>query len=254
MYVGHLIDKKVKSTTIKSYISGIKSVLADDGYQWDNSTGQFTALTHACRLKYDRVKTRLPITFGLLEILLTEIEKKYTKLNQYYLTKLYQSIFLLAYYGLLRIGEMAKGAHAVRACNVHAGRNKNKIMLVLFTSKTHGRDSRPQEIRIWADHDLTKVKFCPFEIVNDYGDIRGGYVDDHEQFFVFSDGSPVKPYQVRAVLRAALRKLKLNPKLYDTHSFRIGRASDLMKNGKTIDQIKKVGRWKSNAVFKYIRN
>ena len=255
LYVAYVADKGVKSATIRSYISGIKSVLADDGCILDHNLLKFTALTKGCRLLNDRVKTRLPIKIGLLELLLDKIEQKFMLSSanpQPFLCLLYQCIFILAYYGLLRVGELTMGQHPVRARDVHIADNKNKIMLVLFTSKTHGLESPPQQIKIWADA-IKNIRYDPFKLVSLYSIARGGYRNNKEPFFIFSDASPVKPRNVRSVLRWTLRKLGLKAKLYDTHSFRIGRASDLMKEGYTLAQIKHLGRWKSNVVFKYLR-
>ena len=64
----------------------------------------------------------------------------------------------------------------------------------------------------------------------------------------------MQPKHVRWTLKRLLRRLKLNDKLYNTHSFRIGRATDLKKTGTPVDDIKMLGRWRSNAVFKYIKS
>ena len=160
---------------------------------------------------------------------------------------------VLGYYGLLRIGEMATGSHPIKAKDVHVARQKGRIMLVLFTSKTHGLDKMPQKIHIWRD-SRHKTNFDPVTILDQYSQARGGYVELSEPYFIFQDGTPVKPAHYRKVLRKTLTNLGLNPKLYDTHSLRIGRASDLMKFGYSVDRIKQLGRWKSNAVFKYIKN
>ena len=86
-------------------------------------------------------------------------------------------------------------------------------------------------------------------------EIRGGYIEEKEAFFIFRDGSNVKSDQVRRTLRKILHRLNLDPKLYDTHSFRIGRALDLLyKFQFSIARIRHIGRWKSNVVFKYLRN
>ena len=53
--------------------------------------------------------------------------------------------------------------------------------------------------------------------------------------------------------KKSIKKLNLDCRLYNTHSFRIGRCSDLLKMGVPIEKIKLMGRWKSNAVFKYVR-
>ena len=83
--------------------------------------------------------------------------------------------------------------------------------------------------------------------------MRGDYEHDEEELFVFVDHSPVRPRHVRTLLRVLLKRIGLNEKLYDTHSLRIGRATDLMKQGKTIEEIKRMGRWKSNAVYRYLK-
>ena len=79
--------------------------------------------------------------------------------------------------------------------------------------------------------------------------LRGDYLHDDEQFFVFRDGSPVKPQYARNILQRVIRQLNLNDKLYGMHSFRIGRTSDLIKYNYSIDEVKLMGRWKSNVVL-----
>ena len=81
--------------------------------------------------------------------------------------------------------------------------------------------------------------------------LRGTYRDEFEPFFVFRDKSPVKPQQFRDLLRSLLESISLDSSLYDVHSFRGGRTVDLYKFGYSIDQIKTMGRWKSNAVYRY---
>ena len=67
---------------------------------------------------------------------------------------MYKTIFLLAYYGLLRIGEVAESQHCLLAPNVNIGENKDKIQLILLSSKTHASESKPQEIKISAIDSL----------------------------------------------------------------------------------------------------
>jgi site-specific recombinase XerD len=54
-------------------------------------------------------------------------------------------------------------------------------------------------------------------------------------------------YQVVSVLKNALKFLKLNPNDFNTHSFRIGAATSFSVMGKSNDEIKTLGRWKSSA-------
>ena len=252
LYLGHLIEKGTKSTTLRSYVSAIKHVVKLDKYKWNDERVMLSSIIKACKLRNDVQKTRLPIHLSLLELLLLELNRVYKK--QPYLCVMYKALFSLAYYGLMRIGELTKSNHTVKARNVHIANNKNKIMLVLFSSKTHGKESRPQKIKITAlDENNPKRFFCPFQALRNYFSFRGNYRTRNEQFFVLSDGSPVKPNMVQNLLRKLIKRLHLDPRLYSTHSFRIGRSMDLFKYGFTVDQIKFLGRWKSNAVYKYLR-
>ena len=145
MFVAHLIDtKKIKSGTMCSYVSAIKRMLVDDGYIWNDQLVLFASFAKACKLVNDTYVTRLPISFGLLEIILFEIERRFGKEKQQpYLKILYQAMIILDYYGLMRIGELTTGPHVVKAKDVHIATNKNKILLILYTSKTHNRCSYP---------------------------------------------------------------------------------------------------------------
>ena len=151
LFGAYLVDCGVQSSTLKSYFSAIKHILKLDGYKWDEGKVLLSALVRGCRLVNDKVKTRLPIQKGLLEMLLFEIKRKYNGVSpQPYLTVLYQAIFCLAYYGMLRVGELSLGSHTIKACNIHVGNNKDKILIVLYSSKTHGVESRPQKVKISA--------------------------------------------------------------------------------------------------------
>ena len=260
LYGAYLVDNGVQSSTLKSYFSAIKHILKLDGYQWDDNKVLLNALVKGCKLENDVVKTRLPIQKGLLEMLLFEIDRKWynNKSPQPYLAILYQAIFCLAYYGMLRVGELSLSDHVIKACNIHVGSNKDKILIVLYSSKTHGKESRPQKVKISALPLSSKIRkekfFCPFKTVTKYMKCRGNYFNDEDQFFIFADGSPVQPQHIRKTLRILLDTMNLNSSLYDVHSFRSGRTVDLEKFGYNIEVIKSMGRWRSNAVYRYLKN
>ena len=180
----------------------------------------------------DQVRTRLPIKIGLLEILLFELQSLFT--NQPYLETLYKTMFALSYYGLFRIGEITKGQHTIKAKDIHIGQNKNKMLFILHTSKTHGKESRPQKVKITANNDQNSIRvkrqrfFCPFQLSREYLAIRSNYSSESDNFFLFHDNSPFKATQVRKTLREVLKSINLDPYLYDCTSFRAGRASDIL--------------------------
>ena len=167
---------------------------------------------------------------------------------------MYKAIFSLAYYGLMRIGELTWSDHVMLAKDIHIATNRDRILIVLHSSKTHGRESRPQNIRIEALYmGRHSGSFCPFKTARQFMAIRGNYITDDEPFFIFSDGVPVKPNQVRKKLSQALTSLGLDSSLYGMHSMRSGRATDMYKLGNSIQEIKVAGRWQSGAFYKYLK-
>ena len=267
LFCAHLVDNGAQSSTLKSYISAIKCTLKADNYEWDDNQVLLSTLTKACKITNDKLFCRLPIRKNLFENLLFELERKLS--TQPYLCSLYKTIFCFSYYGLMRIGEVTESDHSVKACDVFLGENKDKIKIVLYSSKTHNRSTYPQQIKIssTAENDKLARKyssqkskftfFCPFQITQEYIALREQlFAGKSENFFIFRDKSPVQPHHVRELLRDLLCRLGLEKEahLFNCHSFRIGRCSDLMKAGIPVEVIKRLGRWKSNAIYKYLRS
>ena len=260
-YCAYLFHQGCQSSTIRSYISAIKSILIADDYNWSDEEAHFNSIINSCRNINDVMKNRLPIQNGLLDLILFETERRF--INQHYLEVTYKAFFSLAHYGMFRVGELAQGTHTLRAKDVHVATNtkKRKMKMILYSSKTHGKNNRPQSVKIEGNVHLTAEKnskktcYCPYACLSEFLVLRGDYLELDDQLFVFSDGNtPVKPRHVRKVLKEILKSMGLDNTLYDMHSFRIGRATDMFKFGYPVETIKKWGRWTSNAVYKYLRD
>ena len=160
---------------------------------------------------------------------------------------------MTTYYRLFRIGELTYSPHAVKACNVHIGHNKNKFLFVLKSSKTHGEGDPPQLIKIQSSRISLIDDCCPFNLLRQYIRHRPGYLNPQENFFVFADRTCVKPEHYRKILKTGLKEAGFDYKLYTVHSFHLGRSIDLLKFGVSVETIRKLGRWKSNAVYVYLK-
>ena len=149
----YLINQGKKATTVKSNISAIKSVLWEDKIRVSADRFLLNSLVKACQYWNDRVLLKFPIYKELLNRILKQLDKIYLKCMQPqpYLAKLYKAVFSSAYYGLLRVSEVAKGKHPVLAFDVHIGINKNKILFLLRTSRMHWKYSRPQSVKIMSN-------------------------------------------------------------------------------------------------------
>ena len=263
LFIGYLVQTKKKSATIRSYISAIKAVLYNSGIKLKLDEALLTALTQACKLRNDRVQTRLPITKDIVNVLLDSVEKVF-KSPQSYMVKLYKAMICTAYYGLCRIGEITNSPHVIRACDAYIGTNKSKLMFILHTSKTHGLGNKPQIIKIngFSKKNIKKFqyrkadtpeKYCPFKIISAYATARKPYISDNEQFFVFRDRSPVTAPTFCNLLKKLLLHNKLDPALYCSHAFCAGRSVDLLRMGVSVETIRKIGHWKSSAVYAYLK-
>ena len=203
LFVGYLVECKKQSNTINSYISAIKAVLKQDGIELSEDRYLLSSLTKACRWRNDQVNIKLPIQKGMVNMLILETDRYFNKGGQVYLSVMYKAIFASAYYGLLRISEIASGSHPVLVTDVHVADNKQKILFVLRTSKTHWKNTAPQLVKIESipikrgtDSTLANADTCPYNCLRQYIALRKAYRSKSEPFFVFSDRSPVKPEQV----------------------------------------------------------
>ena len=76
---------------------------------------------------------------------------------------------------------------------------------------------------------------------------------DDEPFFIFRDCEPVTALHFHITLKKIFIKLNMDASRYSTSTFRSGRASDLLDMGVSVEIIHKLGHWKSNLVYTYLR-
>ena len=182
-------------------------------------------------------------------MILFEIDRVYGG-SQPFLACLYQSVLLLCYYGMMHIGEVTMSPHVLRAMNVHMAKNKDKLLLILYSSKTQSQAHRPQKIKItsFRHEERNGAKwvhrhFCPFIKLRLYLRFRENYTSPQDQFFIFRDGQPLKPEHLTKVLRTMIKRIGLDPFYYSVHSLRIGRTSELIRFGVPVNEIERLGRW-----------
>ena len=243
LFVHHLIQEKKKANMIRCYISAVKSVLKDNGVVLCKNKYLISSLTKAWKLNSNmHVRTRLPIQKGMLTVLLKTVNNQFAQ--QPYLRRLYSALLSTAYFGLFRIGEVTQGTHPVLAKDVHIGVNKNKLKFILRTSKTHWIDSKLQIIKIssvdfnesnqnsnYQNENLghhEENQFCPYQILRNFLELRGGFKTIDEPFFVFRDRAPVTPEQIRKILKAAMTDEGFDANFYNFQSLRSGRTVDLI--------------------------
>ena len=192
---------------------------------------------------------REPITIPILTSLL-EALPKVTRNSK--LLRLFRAIFLVAFYGLFRIGELTftkKGIHnLISKRNVKFCKNNQTQTCAIITLHSY-KHSLGQKAKI-ALKQQPISSLCPVRALKRY------IQHDHnakDHLFVLPCGSPITSTFFRQVLRKCVHICGLDPSTYTAHSFRIGGATHAFSQGLSTAQIKHLGRWKSSAYLKYIR-
>lgn len=160
----------------------------------------------------------------------------------------------LAFFAFLRIGEITvkNSREPPRLCMdqviVDLGRPQDGLSII-FRDYKHAKGSRPfcLQVPMQRDSDI-----CPVRSMIDYLNARS--VLSSSALFVKADGSPISADYFRGHLNNTLKANSLDPTFYKGHSFRIGAASWASEKGFSDDHIRQLGRWKSDAFRKYIRN
>ena len=173
LFIGFLVEEKLKSSTIKTYLSAIRAVLWENKINLAEDKFLLLSLIRAGRLKNDKIIMHLPIHKDLVRMIMRTVDKHWLVENsQPYLNRLYKAILMSAYFGLLRVGEVTQSPHVVLAKDVHIGINKNKVLFLLKTSKTHAKGNKPQRIKISSSpHGGIKhgdEVYCPFSTLKEY--------------------------------------------------------------------------------------
>ncbi|VDI01631.1 Hypothetical predicted protein [Mytilus galloprovincialis] len=192
-----------------------------------------------------RVDSRLPITPQILDKLISLLPS--VCLSQYE-TLLFSGLFSLAYFGFFRIGELVVNkslAHSHTLSLDDFSFSDNNVSINLKFSKT---DQLGKGSLIIIPSINSHV--CPVHLLKKYFIARPKTIGPA---FIHFGGNYVTRYQFNAVLKKALNVANITSDNFQSHSFRIGAASQSSKMGFSDDEIQDFGRWESKAYKRYIR-
>lgn len=194
-----------------------------------------------------RADNRRPITFSVLSAIVPAT--RHVCYNTYE-AKLFSAIFTLAYFGLFRISELVSPTNygvynQIRQGDLFLSADGNYVFVRLRRYKTH-QNGPPTTLKIPKE---TREP-CPLRAVQSYLSIA----TKGEVAFCHYNGKPVTRQQVTSVLHRCLLYSKQEINGFKSHSFRIGRATDLANYGLPHETIMRLGRWSSETFKRYIRN
>ena len=250
LFMAYLRFQNLKSSTISTYVSEIRYCAKLLGYPDPGSDFLVTLSLSGLAKLSGPLDARLPITIPILGKLVASVNSVFFSHYDQYMVK---AMLTLAFFAFLRVGEFTVVSKnqipTITASAVHMNQSDlHHGMSLTFSAYKHSKGTRPFILQI------PRQKFdslCPVLHLANYLAIR---VDTPGALFVHADGNPVRKETFRTYLNTLLKCNSLDPSLYKGHSFRIGAASWAAENGYSDSQIRLLGRWKSDAFKKYIRN
>ena len=237
-YITYLLDTtNLAPTTIKSIISAIS-------FFYKTKLNRNPAKSFATDLLLKNISKssppsrRLPITRHILDKLLLNLYGFKSK----YLFHAFYFMYRIMYFLAMRISELLH-----YSCNFdHALRFQDiKLSTTLVTLKICSGKHTVQP--------FTYTLHCSprfFWHMNEFLRLRGS---NPGPLFCFRDGKPISRKFFFEHLKEHISAIGLNNKLYNTHSFRVGRTTDLALEGASDRQIALIGRWQLDAFKGYIR-
>ena len=252
-FLAHLMFKGYKVGTVASHASAlayIHKLFGHADFSGSFFLKQFLKGANNFSVDNNQPDSRLPITFSLLSKIILSLPK--VIINTYERV-LFATMCILAFQGFLRIGEICVKSSAED--NVKTVLQYHDVQVRQIEDKT-GVEVRLQKFK-HGKHPVmlflpenTDQCICPVAITKLYlaqAPNRGG------PFFQHLNKSPVTYQVFSSYLKSVITFLGLDSTRYKSHSFRIGAATHAAAKGFSEEAIKRMGRWRSNALQNYIR-
>lgn len=255
-YVACLGQDGLASTSIKTYLSGIRQVQISHGFP-EPHVGSMPRLQQVMRgVRVEQGKdgrtprTRLPITPGILKRMKLVWEKEGASWD----TTMLWAVSTVAFFSFCRSGELTipsegafdSSAHlAYEDITVNNHINPSIVAIRLKKSKT---DPFREGVRITIGRTNNEV--CPVVALLAYLARRG---EGPGPLFRWQDGRALTRDQFVKAVRRTLTKAGLPAEQFAGHSFRIGAATTAATMGLEDSLIQTLGRWKSAAYLLYVK-
>lgn len=246
LYITHLYESGLQYNTIQGHVSALS--FYHKLYNHNDPSQSFYVSKLMCSInkKLPSVDPRKAITKPVLQRIVSALPKCAQAIYQ---ETLFGSMFTLAYYVCLRVGELTwsnKGENIIRIEQLSQVMENGSVKAFLLKFERYKHSKEKTLVRI----NMQIGELCPVKYLLKYLNIRG---NNKGPLYVHSGGKTVTRAQFSAMLNKCLETAGYNTTCFGTHSFRIGRCTDLARAGSTETQIKLAGRFKSNAFLRYLR-
>ena len=263
IFTAFLIKRGLKSSTISSYLAGLRHLHLSQGTSIPNIRSDIVSQILKGRANLDALSPdlkpkRLPVTPSVLRVIKIELKKcLISKLDK----RLFWFVSTLAFHGSFRMGELlCKNSSSFdplvtllgRDINLKQTRINNSVVNILSVSVKSPKTGKPNSITI-VDVFPTNNDLCPIQAFIKWSTCSPRF-DKSFPAFRLSSGLPLTSKILNVQLKTWLAKyLDFNVGYISGHSFRAGIPSILGSLGFEDHDIKQVGRWSSAAFQVYLK-
>lgn len=246
LFIAYCAEKEFSPKTVMTYMHGLNFFQKLYGLPSLFDSFLIKNMLEGYKRLRSKTDARAPITKEILE----KICKVLPHIcKSVYECKLFTAAYSLAYFGLFRVSELVFTSEVQSDCplqleDIDCRVQSTAITVRLRKSKT---SKTPVMLRIPSD---SRVEICCVKAIQRYLKVRPNFVGF---LFIHENLSPLTRSQFAAILAKSVRTLQLPESKFKTHSFRIGRATDLSVMGVSDHDIQQMGRWQSAAFNSYIR-
>jgi site-specific recombinase XerD len=252
-YVKWLVEvKRRKASTINSKLSAIKDMYRFSGIPSPTDDPLVASARSAANKIAPPPQQREPLLRAHLDKMASVMDSAETQDVRDFL------MLLLAYRAALREDELVnlrkEEVWSEKLMHPTTGRHTTVLMLCVSSEKPNPQkrradynDRRCSTIVVGQDIDLA---LCPVQWFNLYAQMRD---PEAQEFFHSSKGeAALQPASFRHIVIRWLKRIGVNPRGFGGHSPRAGAATEAIRNGADLLSVKRLGRWKSDAVYLYI--
>ena len=232
LFISYCFEQGYAPSTITTYIAGIGFKHKLNSWYDPIQLFVIKKMLEGCKRSKKQGDLRSPVTPKMLEAICGNlIYKCYSEFEAI----LFRSVYLLAYYGLMRVSELVFTSvlQADRPLQFKDVRfmGKSVVQLSIRISKNNQR-GHPTLVRIPC---ITKNELCPVCSLRNYLHLRP---QQSGQLFVHANGTSLTRSQFSGVLVKSIKGSIYESKHIKSHSFRIGRTSELASMGVEFETIK----------------
>ena len=238
LFVTHLHKKGYRPATVRTYLSAISFTHKINGFQDPTCAFIIKRALVGMSKSSSKIPKLLPITSEILQRMINAI---HLVTRSSYTHSMLSALFAFTYHACLRAGEVVLST------------NKENILLYNQLKKieisgvevyelcfkkykhSHPNNSSPK-LLIYPSNS----PYCTLKLLQHYLNMRG---TADGPLFMDERSSPLKRKNFSRYVKLTVERIGLPSSSYNTHSFRIGRSTDLKLQGIDDDIIKRTGRW-----------